>query len=65
MRSTLRRLAASVSQMPLDNTTAVAAQLLPPLQLYRRLLRAHRTLPVEMRSLGDDYVKVRLLLVKM
>lgn len=25
--------------------------------LYRRLLRAHRRLPIEMRSLGDDYVK--------
>ncbi|KAG6877917.1 hypothetical protein C0992_008999 [Termitomyces sp. T32_za158] len=25
--------------------------------LYRRLLRAHRSLPREMRSLGDDYVK--------
>jgi hypothetical protein len=27
------------------------------LSLYRRILRAHRHLPVEMRSLGDDYVK--------
>ncbi|SRR6266852_4672870 len=27
------------------------------LRLYRRILRAHRHLPVEMRSLGDDYVK--------
>jgi len=25
--------------------------------LYRRLLRAHRRLPPEMRSLGDEYVK--------
>lgn len=25
--------------------------------LYRRLLRSHRNLPPEMRSLGDDYVK--------
>lgn len=32
--------------------------LLPPLQLYRRLFRAHRThLPREMRVLGDEYVK--------
>jgi len=26
-------------------------------RLYRRILRVHRYLPVEMRSLGDDYVK--------
>jgi Complex1_LYR-like len=26
-------------------------------RLYRRLLRAHRALPHEMRSLGDDYVR--------
>lgn len=58
MRPTLIRLASSVSSIPFDNTSAVAAQLLPPLQLYRRLLRAHRSLPLEMRSLGDDYVKV-------
>lgn len=32
--------------------------LLPPKQLFRALLRAHRLhLPLEMRSLGDDYVK--------
>ncbi|POV97530.1 hypothetical protein PSHT_14525 [Puccinia striiformis] len=29
----------------------------PPLVLYRRLLRIHRALPIEMRSLGDTYVK--------
>lgn len=34
-----------------------AASLLPPLPLYRRILRAHRYLPIEMRSLGDIYVK--------
>ncbi|KAI0246952.1 hypothetical protein BJV78DRAFT_1249646 [Lactifluus subvellereus] len=33
------------------------AALIPPIPLYRRVLRAHRYLPVEMRSLGDDYVK--------
>ena len=27
------------------------------LRLYRRLLRAHKFLPHEMRSLGDDYLK--------
>ncbi|KJF60218.1 acetate non-utilizing protein 9, mitochondrial, variant [Coccidioides immitis RS] len=31
--------------------------LLPPLLLYRRLLRAHRKLPQELRLLGDEYVK--------
>ena len=32
--------------------------LLPPIPLYRRLLRAHRKhLPAEMRLLGDEYVK--------
>ncbi|KAK4459616.1 putative mitochondrial acetate non-utilizing protein 9 precursor [Cladorrhinum samala] len=32
--------------------------LLPPIYLYRRLLRSHRKhLPAEMRILGDEYVK--------
>lgn len=32
--------------------------LLPPIPLYRRLLRAHRKyLPAEMRMLGDEYIK--------
>lgn len=32
--------------------------LLPPIPLYRRLLRAHRrNLPKEQRLLGDEYVK--------
>ncbi|KAH8813982.1 hypothetical protein F5882DRAFT_62330 [Hyaloscypha sp. PMI_1271] len=32
--------------------------LLPPIPLYRRLLRAHRKhLPSEMRLLGDQYIK--------
>jgi hypothetical protein len=31
--------------------------LLPPLPLYRRVLRAHRKLPMEHRILGDMYVK--------
>lgn len=32
--------------------------LLPPVPLYRRLLRAHRKhLPRDMRLLGDEYVK--------
>lgn len=32
-------------------------EVLPPLRLYRRLLRAHRLLPFEQRMLGDSYVK--------
>ncbi|EDK38772.1 hypothetical protein PGUG_02870 [Meyerozyma guilliermondii ATCC 6260] len=36
----------------------VTDPLLPPLQLYKNILRAHATkLPVELRSLGDQYVK--------
>lgn len=36
----------------------VPPALLPPIPLYRRLLRAHRKcLPKEMRLLGDEYVK--------
>lgn len=32
--------------------------ILPPIPLYRRILRAHRKhLPVKMRLLGDEYVK--------
>lgn len=31
--------------------------LLPPLVLYRAILRSHRKLPFEQRSLGDMYVK--------
>lgn len=34
------------------------AALLPPIPLYRRLLRAHRKrLPMQERLLGDEYVK--------
>ncbi|KAH9838470.1 ACN9-domain-containing protein [Rhodofomes roseus] len=56
MRTTLLRLAESVSSRPL-NLRETSAALLPPTPLYRRILRAHRSLPPEMRSLGDDYVK--------
>lgn len=31
--------------------------LFPPLQLYRRILRAHKNLPTLQRELGDNYVK--------
>ncbi|KAF2155367.1 ACN9-domain-containing protein [Myriangium duriaei CBS 260.36] len=36
----------------------VPMALLPPIPLYRRILRCHRKkLPIEMRLLGDQYVK--------
>jgi len=56
MKPTWARLAKSVTTKPL-NLRHASASLLPPIPLYRALLRAHRTLPFEMRSLGDDYVK--------
>jgi hypothetical protein len=52
--------AESISALPLSAVDSAAAQLLPPILLYRRLLRAHRTLDREMRTIGDDYVKVGL-----
>ena len=39
---------------PLFNSSP---SLLPPIPLYRRILRIHRVLPPLHRSLGDDYVK--------
>jgi hypothetical protein len=56
MRPSLLRLASAANtQRGLKpNPTA----LLPPIPLYRRLLRAHRKhLPAEMRVLGDEYIK--------
>jgi len=55
-RLTTTRLAESVTKVPLTLQQA-SASLLPPIPLYRSLLRAHRSLPEDMRSLGDDYVK--------
>jgi len=46
-----------IARLPLTERVARAA-LLPPLQLYRRLLRTHRRLlPPDMRVLGDEYVR--------
>ncbi|KAG5351107.1 hypothetical protein E4T56_gene10309 [Termitomyces sp. T112] len=56
MRHSLVRLAQSVTTQPL-NLQEASATLLPPIPLYRQLLRAHRSLPREMRSLGDNYIK--------
>ncbi|KAI0464893.1 hypothetical protein LJB42_000106 [Komagataella kurtzmanii] len=36
---------------------AKKSPLLPPLKLFREILRAHRQLPALQRSLGDSYVK--------
>jgi hypothetical protein len=58
MITTSLRQAVNISKVPLKK---VAEQLLPSLALYRRLLRVHRkALPIEMRVMGDEYVKVRL-----
>lgn len=62
MRASLQRLvrASRVARAVSEPGPAVAAaseMLLPPLPLYRALLRAHRRLIPEMRALGDDYVK--------
>ncbi|KAJ1304900.1 hypothetical protein OPQ81_006034 [Rhizoctonia solani] len=56
MHASLRRLAQSVGTKPL-NLREASVTLLPPVPLFRRLLRVHRYLPTEMRILGDDYVK--------
>lgn len=50
--------AATTSNNPLAPRRAAGLNLLPPIPLYRRLLRAHRKhLPAEMRVLGDEYVR--------
>jgi hypothetical protein len=47
------------TQFPITTSSFKPAPLalLPPIPLYRRLLRSHRKLPAEMRILGDSYVK--------
>jgi len=56
MRHSAARLAAAATASA--PSTAPLLALLPPVPLYRRLLRAHRRhLPAEMRLLGDQYVK--------
>ncbi|KFH41114.1 Acetate non-utilizing protein-like protein [Hapsidospora chrysogenum ATCC 11550] len=55
MRVSLPRLAAPAAQKGFRPSPMA---LLPPIPLYRRLLRAHRKhLPPEMRVLGDEYIK--------
>ena len=43
---------------PSEEVRQTAQTLLPPIQLYRRLLRAHRRhLHADMRTLGDKYIR--------
>ncbi|WVR05310.1 acetate non-utilizing protein 9, mitochondrial [Kwoniella sp. DSM 27419] len=56
MRASLIRMASASAPLPLSVQQA-SIQLIPPIPLYRRLLRAHRHLPVEMRFMGDSYIK--------
>lgn len=56
MRQTIARLASATTTQKGMRPAPMA--LLPPIPLYRRLLRAHRKhLPSEMRILGDEYIK--------
>lgn len=59
-RTTSRRLATASTLGTSTSSPLRPAPLalLPPIPLYRRLLRAHRKyLPQEMRLLGDEYIK--------
>ncbi|GJN94138.1 hypothetical protein Rhopal_007212-T1 [Rhodotorula paludigena] len=57
-RASTRLLAAGIQGLSPSATAELAQELLPPLVLYRRLLRVHRlVLPNELRVMGDDYVK--------
>ncbi|RMJ21829.1 acetate non-utilizing protein 9 [Aspergillus sp. HF37] len=52
------RLLATPASIGSKSSLSEAVALLPPLQLYRRILRVHRRkLQPEMRVLGDSYVK--------
>lgn len=56
MRQSLARLAKAAPTRKTLRPDPMA--LLPPIPLYRRLLRAHRKhLPADMRVLGDEYIK--------
>ncbi|KAK0746131.1 hypothetical protein B0T18DRAFT_429148 [Schizothecium vesticola] len=58
LASTLGPNTATTTTNPLTARRAAGLNLLPPIPLYRRLLRAHRKhLPAEMRVLGDEYVR--------
>lgn len=56
MRQTIAKLASASAVQ--NGLRPKPMALLPPIPLYRRLLRAHRKyLPAEMRLLGDQYIK--------
>lgn len=63
MRLATRLLASASTTVPAPSAAAAGLTkpmlaLLPPVPLYRRLLRAHRRhLPPDMRVLGDEYIK--------
>lgn len=57
MRVAQRLLMATPASIGSKSSLSEALALLPPLQLYRRILRVHRKLEPEMRVLGDSYVK--------
>ncbi|KAL8910573.1 MAG: hypothetical protein Q9171_004155 [Xanthocarpia ochracea] len=58
MRHAIRLLASPSTLGSSTGLNPAPLALLPPIPLYRRILRAHRKfLPSEMRLLGDEYVK--------
>ena len=58
MRCALRLLATPTAAGAANGLKPAPLALLPPIPLYRRLLRGHRKhLPHQMRVLGDEYVK--------
>ncbi|KAI4184453.1 MAG: hypothetical protein LQ348_004553 [Seirophora lacunosa] len=58
MRHAVRLLASPSTLGSSSGLRPAPLALLPPIPLYRRLLRAHRKfLPAEMRVLGDEYIK--------
>lgn len=62
LRASARRLASASNQPPppgseISDVRRATATLLPPIKLYRRLLRAHRALDADMRAVGDNYIK--------
>lgn len=58
MRPSLRFLANPTAAGSTAGFKPAPLALLPPIPLFRRILRTHRNhLPKEMRLLGDEYVK--------
>ncbi|CAJ0626092.1 4254_t:CDS:1 [Entrophospora sp. SA101] len=47
----------SRQQLISQSTKILNSKLLPPLTLYRQILRIHQQLPTPLRLVGDDYVK--------